>query len=202
MRRSATSRGFFSTAEETYATDSHAIVSDNVDVGTEGPDWLFEEGRLATVSIRGSSQEPGGEIFIGLGPTAQVRSYLDGTSHDVVTDLDFDPFRVTYRPSPGTAAPSEPEEETFWSVSATGSGTQTVEWDVAQGDWSAVVMNADASPGVDAELSLGAKVGFLFWLALGLVIGGAILLVGGAALIYLALRQPATTSSSTTAGAA
>ncbi len=62
--------------------------------------------------------------------------------------------------------------------------------DVAKGDWSIVVMNADASPGVDARLSLGAKVGFLFWLGIGLAIGGGILLAVGGAMIYFSLRRP------------
>jgi hypothetical protein len=31
------SAGFFSTERESFATDSHAIVSENLDVGTDGP---------------------------------------------------------------------------------------------------------------------------------------------------------------------
>jgi hypothetical protein len=184
------SAGFFSTGSESYVSESHAIVSDDLDVGADGPDWLFEEGRLATVRVRGASADDG-EIFIGIGPTAQVREYLAGTSHDVVTDLDFDPFRATYRRSQGTAAPTEPGAQQFWGASAEGAGTQSVEWEVAKGNWSVVVMNADASPGVDARLSLGAKVGFVFWIGLGLVIAGAILLASGAVMIFFSLRRRA-----------
>ena len=46
------SAGFFSTGSESYASESHAIVSDDLDIGADGPDWLFEEGRLATVRVR------------------------------------------------------------------------------------------------------------------------------------------------------
>jgi hypothetical protein len=183
------SAGFFSTSEERLETESNALVSEELDVGTDGPDWLFEEGRLATVRLRGSSQD-GGELFMGIAPTARVTDYLAGTRHDVVRDFDVDPFRVTYQPSAGTAAPAEPGSQTFWSASVSGSGTQTLQWDVAEGNWSVVVMNADASPGVDVELSLGAKVGFVFWVGLGLVIVGVLLLAGGAAMIYFGLRRP------------
>ena len=195
------SAGFFSTGNETYATDSHAIVSEDLDIGTDGPDWLFEEGRLATVRVRGASADDR-ELFIGIGPTAQVREYLAGTSHDVVTDLDFDPFRATYSRSQGTDAPTEPGAERFWGASAEGAGTQSVEWEVAKGNWSVVVMNADASEGVDARLSLGAKVGFIFWIGLGLVIAGAILLVSGAVMIYFSLRRQAPRASTATPEAA
>lgn len=182
------SAGFFATASESYSTDSYAIVSEDLDIGTDGPDWLFEEGRLATVRIRGSS-ESDGELFIGIGPTSDVREYLGDASHDIVEDLEFDPFRATYRRSEGTAAPAEPGDQAFWSSSAQGTGTQSVEWEVAEGSWSVVVMNGDASQGVDASLSLGAKVGFLFWAGLGLVILGAILLAGGAVALYFGLRR-------------
>lgn len=194
------SAGFFSTRSESYATDAHAIVSEDLDIGTDGPNWLFEEGRLATVRVRGSSED-GGELFLGFGPTAQVREYLAGTSYDIVTDLEFDPFRATYRRSPGASPPAEPAAETFWGSSAEGAGMQSVEWEVATGNWSVVVMNADASEGVDARLSLGAKVGFLFWVALGLVIAGAILLAGGAVMIYFSLRRRAPSTARTPAAA-
>jgi hypothetical protein len=185
------SAGFFSTADESYASEGYAIVSEDVDIGTDGPDWLFEEGRLATVRVRGASEESGRELFIGVAPTEDVRAYLADTRHDVVTDFELDPFRVTYRPSPGDASPSPPADESFWAESASGPGTQTLEWEVTKGDWSFVVMNADASPGVAAALSVGAKVGFIFWIGVALVIVGALLLAGGATLIYLSLRRPA-----------
>jgi hypothetical protein len=95
------SAGFFATANEPDATEGYAIVSEDLDIGTDGPDWLFEEGRLATIRVRGSCREPGSELFIGIAPTADVKSYLAGARYDTVTDLDFDPFRVTYRPSKG-----------------------------------------------------------------------------------------------------
>jgi hypothetical protein len=184
------SAGFFSTGSESFATDGYAIVSEDLDVGTDGPDWLFDEGRLATVRIRGES-ESDRDLFIGIAPTAQVRDYLAGTRYASVRDLELDPFRVTYQPSSGTSSPGEPGDETFWSASAEGSGSQSLEWDVAKGNWSVVVMNADASAGVDADLTLGAKVRFIFWVGVGLLIAGGFVLIAGAALLYLSVRRPA-----------
>jgi len=63
-------------------------------------------------------------------------------------------------------------------------------WDVEDGDWSVVVMNADGSTGVEADISSGAKVPFLDelgWSALG---AGGILVLAAAGLIALALRPP------------
>jgi len=59
-----------------------------------------------------------------------------------------------------------------------------------EGDWSVVVMNADGSLGVDADISAGASVPFLNelgWTALG---SGSFALVVGIALLVAGARRP------------
>jgi hypothetical protein len=50
-------------------------------------------------------------------------------------------------------------------------------------------MNADGSRGVSADVDLGAKLSFLLWVAVGLLIGGLLILGGSVALIVLAARR-------------
>jgi hypothetical protein len=181
------SDGYFASGANAYETGGYALVSEDLDVGSDGPDWLFEKGRLATLRLR-SSSVTGRGIFIGIARTDRVKAYLAGTSYDLVTDVDFDPFQVAYRSSPGASTPAPPTTKTFWLRSKHGPGRQSLEWDVEKGNWSAVVMNADGSPGVDVRLSVGAKVGLILWVGLGIVIVGAILLFGAVAMIYFSLR--------------
>jgi hypothetical protein len=71
-----------------------------------------------------------------------------------------------------------------------GTGTQRLDWDVKDGSWSVVVMNADGSRGVDTTISAGAKVPFLGplgWVSAG---GGIVLLLAAGGLLYLGLRAP------------
>ena len=154
--------GYYTTRHETFLTEGYALQSDDLDLGTEGPDWLFEEGRLATIRLEGDSAEPGKQLFFGIGPAADVLRYLEGVDHDVIRDVDLDPFEVRYRHVVGSRTPDPPEQQTFWAASGVGQ----LEWDVDEGRWMAVAMNSDASRGIVAEISIGAKSDLIIWIAL------------------------------------
>lgn len=57
----------------------------------------------------------------------------------------------------GERAPAKPAGEDFWAASASGLGTQEITWDLQPGRWSLVVMNADASRPVWADVQAGAR---------------------------------------------
>ena len=177
--------GFYSTRHEPFKSEGYAIVSDDLDLGTEGPDWLFEEGRLARIRLQGDSAEPGKQLFFGIGPKRAVEEYLRGVDHDVVADVEIDPFRVKYRHEPGARSPAPPDSQTFWAASGTGS----VEWDVEEGNWVAVVMNADVSRSIVAEVSVAAKTRLLLWAALILLGLGLVFGAVAALLIALGVRR-------------
>jgi hypothetical protein len=50
-------------------------------------------------------------------------------------------------------------------------------------------MNADAAPRVAVDVSIAAKVPFIFWVGIGLLIAGLLILVGGGVAIYFAVRE-------------
>jgi hypothetical protein len=179
--------GYVTTPSERFATPSYALTRTRLEVDSDGPGWLLNENWFGKVRIRGES--PGAKmLFIGIGPEAAVAKYLGSVAHASVEDIDFDPFRVKYLPIAGDAPQGPPTEQRFWAVSASGVGTQTVTWKVRDGDWSVVLMNANGSRGVAADIDLGAKLSFLVWVAIGLLIGGVLVVGGSTALIVLAAR--------------
>jgi hypothetical protein len=180
--------GYLSTPTERFEASSYAIVSEPIDLveaDTEGADWLLSDSVLGDVRVQAAD----GDVFIGIGPTSDVEAYLEGVEHHVLTDVDYHPFRARYDARAGDAPTAPPGEQDFWATSASGEGEQTLTWNPESGDWSAVVMNADASPGIAADLSVGAEANFLIWLAIGLLVAGGILLLGGAGLIFLGARH-------------
>jgi hypothetical protein len=176
--------GFFTTSEYRLATDSYALTSDEIHLGSPGPDDWWADRELATGRVVADGAESG-ELFVGIGPERDVEAYLAGVPHDVVTDLDDAPFDVDLRRenAAGSATPTPPGDETFWVASASGAGTQTVTWDLEPGRWLIVVMNADASADVVADVELGGKLDGLVLIAIGLGVAGGLLAAGGAAMI-------------------
>src|SRR5262245_12947459 len=160
--------GYYATAAEPLSTPTAALVSDDLDVDLGGADWLFDDGRFGSVrvSATGTADEP---VFVGIARSADVDAYLGGVARDVVTDFEVDPFSVTTSRHPGALRASAPAAQDFWAASAQGAGTQSMTWPADEGDWSVVVMNADGSPGVATDVSVGAKIDSLLWVGIGLL---------------------------------
>jgi hypothetical protein len=179
------SQGFYATGKSKLHTPTHALVADELDAN--GPGWLFRKSRLGTIRVQatGTSAKP---VFVGVAKTSQIDAYLRGVAQDELTDFDVDPFAVDYKRRPGTAVPAPPGSQAFWAARTSGSGRQTLTWPVEKGNWGVVIMNADGSAGVQAGVSVGAKAGFLVWVAGGLLALGA-LFAAWAATIYLGLRR-------------
>ncbi|MFF3179410.1 MULTISPECIES: hypothetical protein [Rhodococcus] len=131
--------GFVTGPEGTLRTQTHALVSERLDLVTDdqSPTGLRSEdiGRLL---VQATALDPASAVFVGIAPGGEVEAYLSGVAHTVVTDLRFEPFEVTYRDVPGGDTPAAPYAQQFWVASAEGTGTQQVEWDLRDGTWTVV----------------------------------------------------------------
>ena len=182
-------RGYLSTDSHRFAASTHAIATENLDMDLDGVEELVDSTGLGDIRIDVAPQS-GKPVFAGIARTDELSAYLRDVAHTTVTDLDFEPFEASYKAQGGQGTPAAPAAERIWAASSQGAGPQTLTWDVEDGEWSIVVMNADGTSGVQADISAGAKVPYLNeigWSALG---GGAILLIAAAALLGFGLRPP------------
>ncbi|MFE4226291.1 DUF4389 domain-containing protein [Arthrobacter sp. NPDC056886] len=177
---------YFITPSEQFSGNSYALTTPRLDLTTgggvnDGVPMDF----AGSVLLRGSTTDPGKEIFIGIAPRADVASYLAGVQRTEIVDVRFRPFRALYRDVNGAKIPANPAPQNFWAASATGSGEQELTWNLRSGAWAVVVMNADASSPVSVNLQAGARTDLLLPVFIGLLIGGLVMLLIGVPLIVL-----------------
>ncbi|TLM73587.1 DUF4389 domain-containing protein [Pseudarthrobacter sp. NamB4] len=181
---SAQGDGYLSSGTGRFSIGSHALSSPRLESVGEGipPRLPFDVG---TLRLHASSVDRGKEIFIGIAPQADVEKYLSGVHHSELLEVDSRPFRAEYRDIPGTNTPAPPAEQTFWSASVSDPGEQELTWDFAAGTWAIVIMNADASSGMDTRVQAGFRSDLIRPAATGLLVGGTIALAIGLPLLIL-----------------
>ena len=174
--------GYLTANAHRYASPTRAIATDELTIGTEVPKRLIGKVRLEATSAK--------PVFVGIARTASVDAYLAGSSYATAKNLDLDPFDVTYATHTGTKTAGRPAAQTFWAASATGTGVTDLTWTPKSGSWSVVVMNADGSPGVSADVSAGVKAAWLLWAGIGIALAGGILLAVAALMLYHGAGRP------------
>ena len=177
--------GYLTSPDQDLSTETYALISDPVELHEgDGPEELYAERLLGDVRIRVTPDDPARSVFVGVGSSDDVAAYLDGVGHDVV--LDGSGGDPSYESHPGTGVPGQPNDQDFWVTRTSGTGEQTVDWDLEEGEWIVVVMNTDASPGLDIEADVGATVPALTtvaWVLVGVGVGALAL---GVAIILVA----------------
>jgi hypothetical protein len=180
--------GFFITPSQTIGSNGFALTAPdiNAQLDAQWERWVLSQAR-ATLRVTGSSKLPA-PVFIGVAPTARVSNYLSGVARDRITSIDLTAGAVHYDHVNGKTVPGPPEEESFWVAQVAGTGSQTLEWALREGDWALVIMNGDASAPVVADIGLGARFGIIYPLIVGLMAAGVVLLAIGATLIVFGSR--------------
>lgn len=182
--------GFYTVGESLEAR-SYAIATDKVDLGA-GPADPAPSDALGTirVSARSTTRKP---IFVGIARTQDVERYLRGVGHAKLTGWsgaspDYDYYR-------GSAPRARPGSLHIWVARSQGPGKRTVDWDSQAGIWSVVIMNSDGSRGVSVHAEVGAQLGWLIWVAVGLAIVGLVLLIVAILLVVHISRRASRAST-------
>ncbi len=87
-------------------------------------------------------------VFIGIGRSSDVETFLAGVAFDRVTDIEFPPFELGLSRVPGSMRATPPAVETFWVASSESTNDAQLRWRITDGEYSMVIMNADGAPGV------------------------------------------------------
>jgi hypothetical protein len=199
--RATDTAGYVATTPSHLQSSTPAVVTPAMAVVVDAntPQWLLD--RLATDIRLTVSGQPGATVFIGIARTNEVDVYLAGIAHDEFTTRTGEPtYRRVPPTGPTTPSPSVPADQTFWAAQAVGAGTLTLDWKVANGSWTVVVMNADGSPGVAADVTPSVRSDALGPLALILLTTGLLLTLLAVLTLFLAFRRRQTLSTPTSFG--
>ncbi len=175
--------GYISSGAHRFETTSHAIVTDGLKVDSDVPRWLIGRARIT------ASSSDGKPVFIGVARKRDVDAYLANVSRSQIRNLEYGSFSVDYAARAGTASPAPPASRTIWAASASGTGDQELTWRVRSGEWRAVLMNADGTPGVSAAVKVGGRINHVVPVALGVTGAGLLILLLGVAVVYAGRRR-------------
>ena len=177
--------GYLTTSTVTYATRGYALASDSITLHGLSP--FVDEVRIRIISSDRSRP-----LFAGIAATGDVERYLGDAGYTTVHGHD-----VTDHP--GTGVPAAPADALPWAVRAQGTGTLTLTWAVRDGDWTVVVMNTDARPGLSVRADAGISALAQPWIATELLADGLLTGLAAGVLIVVPVRLasrrgPGTTS--------
>jgi hypothetical protein len=178
--------GYLTSSPIPLNTDSHAIATQRLDMADIAPLWPDVNSLLGEVRLRATGSA-GSAVFIGVAPADRVAAYLDGVGHATLTEL-ADPA-TAYATHPGGPPATKPADQDFWVAQASGTGAQAVEWPLDEGTWTVVVMNADGSPGVGADIDVGITAPVQDWAAQVLLIGSSAMGLIGIAMILVGVYR-------------
>lgn len=164
-------QGYISSGPADLSTTTRALATREIDVSSRLPgDPDPDLGELGTVRIRASTGQASPGLFIGIAARSDVLRYLDTASYDEMASYQESPLRVEFQRHVGAGTLTPPANQSFWVATATGANRAELTWNKTHGEWMAVVMNADGSPGVQVTADVGLRFGFLVPTGIALIV--------------------------------
>jgi hypothetical protein len=190
--------GFFVVTLDRVESDGVAVAAvDLWDEAAEDEDWPWVLDWLdLDIRIEADPALTPDEVFIGIARTDDVEGYLADARWDEVGDfVDREPVYVARGAAVGddVVAVEPPAEQTFWTAQVTGDD-ERLEWEARNGDWSVVVMNADGTPGVAADVTVGVHSGAVLPIGILLIVFGGIGTIVSVVLIAFGARGSRSTT--------
>jgi hypothetical protein len=194
--------GFIGVNNIDFETGTQVLIAKSMDI--EGldyddfdgpPRWLWEPtiGDLVKIKIEAESND-GKPVFIGIIRESDALEYFGDVKYDYITDFHMENPRsrpyISYRKHSGVDVTFEPADLDIWVEEMHGNGEQTLVWEPEVGDYWLVIMNEDASAGVDMETGLSVRVPILGSIGRGLFLGGLVSLAFGVAIVYFGAIRP------------
>ncbi|HZM68157.1 MAG TPA: hypothetical protein VFC16_17865 [Nakamurella sp.] len=175
-----------STVEHPVSTSTSALIGD---LGTITDTSGFEYVTGAPTLHVSADSAGRGAVFVGVGPAEEVQRYLAGVATDRVTDFEMSPFSIDVSRQPGSKVPGAPEEQKFWVASAQSTTGAELAWQIQDGHYQVVIMNADGSADVHTQARIGVSLPDSFGIWMVVLAAGVVFMVIGTAVVIGSSRR-------------
>ena len=170
--------GYYTSSTVQVAAPGYAVTAEGLRIGNL-PSFAKDLVGRVRVSARSSN---GQALFVGIAPQNAVNGYLGGVARSEVTEINDSTAK--YKQQPGGPPAGAPARQSFWQSASSGSSQVTTTWNVKEGSWTIVLMNANATPDVRAAVTVAAKTDLLLWIGLGFLVVGLVAGVAGGAMLW------------------
>ncbi|MFH1178767.1 MAG: zinc-ribbon domain-containing protein [Candidatus Bathyarchaeota archaeon] len=190
--------GYIMSNTKHFQASSYAIVAEEMDIEIDPVAWRFFErsGGFLKFKIITENNDPSKEVFVGVARYEDAFNYINPMEYHEVSNLDlgwqnFDTgtSQATYTLHPGSAPVAPPTVNSFWIVHGADAGPQTLTWEPESGRYYLILMNADGSAGIDADVKLGVQIPFFSGLGNILIMAGIVVGTFGVLMLYFTIRR-------------
>ena len=190
--------GYIMSNTKLLQVSSYGIVVQDMDLNIEPSAWRFFErsGGFLKFKVITESNDPSKEVFVGVARYEDAYSYISPMEYHELSNLDmgWENFETgtghpTYIFHAGSAPVAPPTAYSWWIVHGASTDPQTLTWEPTSGRYILVLMNADGSPGINADVKIGAQVPFLGGLGNILIMAGLTVGAIGVLMIYFTIRR-------------
>jgi hypothetical protein len=191
--------GYITSDPATVDISGYAIVLEDMEIDGNPMAWRWIQSRggLLKLKIVTESNDPDNEIFIGVARESDIRSYLQDVEYQKVIDMNFDEesYELVFSDAdfmlhPGGSPSVPPTVHSYWVAHTSSAVEQELIWEPMVGTYNIVIMNADGSEGIDADIQVGASVPFFGSIANILISVGLFVGAIGGLMIYFTLKRP------------
>ncbi|MGO4340974.1 DUF4389 domain-containing protein [Pedococcus sp. 2YAF34] len=179
--------GYVTVLDRPVDTAGYAVAATSLDLQTIASGNDIADRVLGRMRIQVTRQGSGPDVFVGIAPSADVERYLSGVARTVPgrrASLDRD--------IAGAAPSTPPTALDTWVARATGSPGAELSWSPRNGDWGLVVMNADGSAALSANVVAGAELPWLGTAGTVLLVVGLLVLALGVVMVSVAVHRAST----------
>lgn len=184
------SEGFHATDPMEIRSAAFAVTSDTIEVdrgASEALNWLG----MDRIKVVAENDDPDQPVFIGIADSRDVYAYLSDVKYDEITSLEVFNSSFDLESRPGNTQPEAPGLQDFWLEESEGTGAREIVFDLEEGEYTILAMNADASGGIEMEAVFGIKSsGVVTLIGVGFLVVAVMLLAGGIIMVVFGARSP------------